>query len=216
MLSVQVPRFLQKTIAFLGGGLIAGVLGAQHPGVADTLRVSGPVLRPTIVRWHGPYAGLVLAGTSVSMRHQESLTQIVRRGPMALSGLSVGYNYRFKHNATSVIAGLEADLTRGITTTDKSDSTPYWLMTARVRYGLPDGAVMPYLTAGAALSSTGNILGSQDNIQPGLVVGGGIETGGGSNIRTRLEYIHGQFLAKNPGDMRSMHMVRAALILDLK
>jgi opacity protein-like surface antigen len=130
-----------------------------------------PVLKPTIVAWHGAYAGVMVAGQSVRIERAHANTGVRQQQLKGLAGIVAGYNWRSKQGRNSEIYGVEADAMSLTRLNGHSDHEPDWLATVRARYGVTSGPTMVYATAGFSLTSHKLDLNGASRLYPGAVAG---------------------------------------------
>lgn len=190
---------------------LAAQLTTAHAG--DALPdLPAPVLKPTIAKWHGPYAGAMLAGQSMRIERANTNTSVRQQQVSGLAGIVAGHNWRVEAGRNDLIFGIEADAMSVSRLNGESAGEPDWLATLRVRYGLTAGPAMVYATAGLSLTSHEVNFSGADRLYPGAVAGAGIETLAIGKVRTRLEYLYSHPLTKSAG-RDDAHMVRAAILL---
>jgi opacity protein-like surface antigen len=189
---------------------LAAQLATAHAG--DALPdLPAPVLKPTIAKWHGPYAGVMLAGQSVRVERANTNTSVRQQQMSGLAGIVAGHNWRVDKGRNDLVFGMEADAMSVSRLNGGSAGEPDWLATVRARYGLTAGPAMVYATAGFSLTSHEVNLSGADRLYPGAVAGLGIETLAIGKVRTRLEYLYSHPLTKSAG-RDDAHMVRAAIL----
>jgi opacity protein-like surface antigen len=179
--------------------------------LADETPAAGaaPLLRPSIIRWEGPYAGIIAGGHSVSIDQADGVTGVKGRRVSGLAGATAGYLARVRPGPAPAFWGVEADVMSLARLNGKGADDPAWLASACARYGVnlaPD--LLVYGTAGLAMTSQDANAG---RISPALIGGFGVESAGSGNMRTRLEYLYSL-----NGQHQDAHIVRAALILNLR
>jgi opacity protein-like surface antigen len=196
----------------ISASLLAQVPAALAGGMLPEL--PAPVLKPTIVAWHGAYAGVMVAGQSVRIERAHANTGVRQQQLKGLAGIVAGYNWRSKQGRNSEIYGVEADAMSLTRLNGHSDHEPDWLATVRARYGVTSGPTMVYATAGFSLTSHKLDLNGASRLYPGAVAGAGIETLAIGKLRTRLEYLYSHPLTKSAG-RDDAHTVRAAILVRL-
>jgi len=198
-------------ILFLGAIAVSGLPAfalAEEPGSHD-VTAAMPPLKPSITRLHGPYAGIIGGGQSVSVGQNDGVTGIRNHRASSLAGLVAGYQWRTGTGAAPAFWGVEADIVSLDLLRGDDPVEPDWLATLRVRYGINlVGNLVVYGTAGLA-AAAGN--GASTGGLPGLAAGAGLENSGPHGIRTRLEYLYANGLGREDS-----HQVRAALLVSLR
>lgn len=206
-----MPATTPVTTAGLACLAAACLTPAAAPALAGEVLAAdvAPLLRPAIIRWDGPYAGIIAGGQSVSIDQTNGATGVKGRRVSGLAGVTAGYLGRIRTGSSSAFWGIEADAMSLARLNGEGGDAPAWLASARARYGVnlaPD--ILVYGSAGLAMTSQDADAG---RTSPALIGGFGVESAGAGNLRTRLEYLY-SYNAQH----QDAHIVRAAIILNLR
>ena len=195
-------RSLAKGLVAIGAGLVSAA-GLLHPAEAADFSTKGG-LSDRIFSWTGFYVGghVGYGGGSFGPGTNPLPEQGVFFPPSVtgmIGGYQAGYNRQLSNN---VVIGAETDISftspldRPRLIPAPFNTTMDYFATARGRVGYAFGAVVPYVTAGAAWAQTrinindpdGSIAGTKSKLQLGWVAGIGIEFALGGNWSAKAEY----------------------------
>ncbi len=214
------------------------MLAMMHSAIAQVPYVSN-------YNWSGPYfgvsAGYGLGKTTIDDQDcNVSCSSQTLTPAGGLFGLTLGYNYQ----VGNAVVGVEAD-TSAVVGANSRKATDWpslhkaafnGLSTIRLRGGLAVNNALIYATGGLAVVNTdvsawgnqtyGNYGFSQNNVQYGLAVGGGMEFSISKEISAKFEYLFVTFPSKsnihdqggrctsgycNYGESNSMNVLRFGL-----
>jgi len=186
--------------------------------VALTLMAPAALAQEATYEWSGLYAGAVVGVASGNSAFCDGSTapgftncdasfpQLSLSG--TTGGVTVGYNWQFN----DIIAGVEADFSFGSIDGSAGDTATFGCggggplcvssidsyATLRGRVGIPQGNLLPYLTAGVAFSDLNASIGTPP--PPGgaqgsgtgtsAVLGGGVEVGLNPRTTMKFEYLY--------------------------
>jgi len=144
-----------------------------------------PAMADPAGNWAGPYVGGFAGGTWSDFSHGAGDDSSL------MYGGNLGHNWQNGH----IVMGLEGDFAKfnnhvggGGTKFDED-----WMSTARARLGYSVDRFLPYVTGGLALTDTVYKVagvGSDENVQPGYAVGGGVDTMLTDHWFGRAEYLY--------------------------
>lgn len=152
--------------------------------------------------WTGYYAGL----------HAGYARNSAKDSPQIdgghLGGLQAGYNLQIAGSSSPAVFGVELEgsylwLQRSRPSHISKTIDPLWLGAAKLRYGMPIGGFLPFVTGGIAMiyrENTNSGLGGSQ-WQAGYLVGGGIEYAITSNLSIKAEYNYFR-MGKSPSSDR--------------
>ena len=169
--------------------------------------MAADVVAPSTYNWNGPYVGLEGTYGWASSTHCNSFCSGAPSNPVVYgSGLGGGAEVGFNYILSNVLIGAEADYSlMGLNGSSPGGggfgcgggngcvTNVTGIGTARLRLGVPVNNVLPYVTAGGALSSITASLGSNP---PGntnflnFAAGAGIEVGLSHHLSVKAEYLH--------------------------
>ncbi|NNE21261.1 MAG: porin family protein [Rhizobiales bacterium] len=186
---------------------------ADTPGPIDF-----PQMRPSVVDWHGPYGGVLLAVKSFQAQIAGlGGTPDNIDGSGRLAGIVAGYN--LSHN--NMVYGLEGDVgygqIRALSGQGKLEADIMGTLRARLGYDF-EGSLL-FATAGATfagVNKTSRLMVKGDtSTHIGWIVGGGLEHAFARSLTGRIEYLYGRNLQDKNTGIRDIHMIRAGVVYHL-
>jgi outer membrane immunogenic protein len=161
------------------------------PAFADSNSSWVPSWNGPTPNWAGPYLGGFVGGTMTNFRDRSGTTGPSGSDTSFLGGGDVGMNWQINH----VVLGIEGDFGKFNNSNGQNGTkfTEDWMSTARARAGYAFGQFLPYVTAGAAFTDTVDKVsgvGSDENVQTGYALGGGVDTMLSGNWFGRIEYLY--------------------------
>jgi outer membrane immunogenic protein len=189
---------MKKSSLWLLSGVALAAFVTASPALANTYastttsnttRASIPVVVPS--DWSGNYIGGHFGGIWSDFEHDSGTVGPLGKSGSLMGGMQIGHNWQFEN----IVLGAEGDFT-WLNLDTHSPGVHYsqtWMSTWRARLGYALDNVLPYATAGLALTNTrfeANNGVDEENITPGFAVGGGLEAALAPNWSTRVEYLH--------------------------
>jgi len=213
-----MPRLL-LALAVLGATLL--------PAAAQPQPDFGPRV-PVLTDWTGLYVGLAGGAVTSNVEGISSLSAL--RTTTTANGWQFGALAGFNLQLGPIVLGVEGDLTLlkasaatqvvgGVVAADID-----WLATLRGRIGVPVLNLLPYVTAGVAMSNvdmTFLTVGNDANVMRGWTAGAGLEAALVGGWRLRGEYLYArtdQARFTVPGGatweaQSGIHTLRAAVVV---
>lgn len=183
---------------------------------------------PVVTDWTGLYVGLSAGAVTSNVEGISSLTAL--RTTTTANGWQFGALAGFNLQVGPVVLGVEGDVTLlkasaatqvtgGVIAADVD-----WLATLRGRIGVPILNLLPYVTAGVAMSNvdmTFLTVGNDANVMRGWAAGAGLEAALIGGWRLRGEYLYARteqerFTAPTGATWEAqsgIHTLRAAIVV---
>ncbi|MDR3425342.1 MAG: outer membrane beta-barrel protein [Alphaproteobacteria bacterium] len=162
---------------------LCGLLAAAPALAADPPYSSGD--------WRGFYVGGFLGGAWSDFRNDAGVTGPSGSDSSFMGGGDIGNNWQLGR----LVFGGEADFAGLNNRSDSGDVRFHenWMSTIRGRAGFDMGRLLPYATAGLGLTDIESKIsgvGSNDTVDPGVTIGGGLDARVSNHWFGRIEYLY--------------------------